>query len=119
MQLIIRPVAICSWQTGMVTVSKNYAQEVSKKEFGYDFAELLDIRQKNGNFFGIVNGYDKKLIAPLAGKIERINNYFDGTKFEFYDEKNIIVKNIIKKNLSSCFPSWRRMTALSKKCCRW
>ena len=81
----------------LVTVSKNYAQEVSKKEFGYDFAELLDMRQKNGNFFGIVNGYDKKLIAPLADKIERINNYFDGTKFEFYDEKNIAAKKHNKK----------------------
>lgn len=81
----------------LVTVSKNYAQEVSKKEFGYDFAELLAQRQKNGNFFGIVNGYDKKLIAPLADKLERINRYFDGTDFRCYSEKDVGVKKHNKK----------------------
>ena len=81
----------------LVTVSRNYAQEVSKKEFGYDFAELLALRQKNENFFGIVNGYDKKLIAPKADKIEQINRYFGDMNFVCYDEKNIEAKKRNKK----------------------
>lgn len=76
----------------VVTVSKNYMEEVSKElSMGFDFRDVLKIRKDHRNFFGIVNGYDKKLIAPLKDKIEAINQYF-GCDFKFYDESNPDVK---------------------------
>ena len=45
----------------VVTVSKNYMEEVSKElGFGFDFRDILKIRKDHRNFFGIVNGYEKK-----------------------------------------------------------
>ncbi len=77
----------------IVTVSKNYMEEVSKeKSFGYDFRDILKIRKNNRNFYGIVNGYEKKLISPNAQKITEINAYFKDTNFKFYDDTQINIK---------------------------
>jgi len=74
----------------IVTVSKNYMEEVSKElGFGLDFRDILKMRKDHRNFFGIVNGYDKALISPNAKKIEAVNNYFDGFNFSVFDEKNV------------------------------
>ena len=55
----------------IVTVSKNYMEEVSReKSFGFDFRDILKIRKNCRTFFGIVNGYEKKLSSPTAQKIE-------------------------------------------------
>lgn len=72
----------------VVTVSKNYQEEVSKDlAFGLDFRDILKIRKDHRNFFGIVNGYDKKLISPNKDKIEKINSYFKDFNFKVFDEK--------------------------------
>ena len=77
----------------IVTVSKNYMEEVSKgKDFGFDFRDVLKIRKDHRDFFGIVNGYEKNLISPNAAKITEINKYFQSTDFRFYDEKNLSAK---------------------------
>lgn len=77
----------------VVTVSKNYMEEVSKgKDFGFDFRDVLKIRKDHRDFFGIVNGYEKNLISPNAQKIAEINQYFKDTDFRFYDEKNLSAK---------------------------
>lgn len=77
----------------VVTVSKNYAEEVSKDlSFGYDFRDILKIRKDNGTFCGIVNGYDKKLISPIKSKIDEINAYFRGFNFRYFDENSADVK---------------------------
>ena len=71
----------------VVTVSKHYMEEVSKElGFGFDFRDILKMRKDHRNFFGIVNGYDKKLISPNAAKIDAVNQYFDGFKFQVFDE---------------------------------
>ena len=80
----------------VVTVSKNYCEEVSKEpDFGYDFCNLLNQRKKNNTFVGIVNGYDKKLITPNPRKVGMINNHFFGFEFGCYDENSLEIK---KKN---------------------
>lgn len=82
----------------VVTVSKNYMEEVSKElGFGFDFRDILKIRKDHRNFFGIVNGYDKKLISPNKNKIEHINDYFKDFKFKVYDENNLEAKLHNKK----------------------
>lgn len=82
----------------VVTVSKNYAEEVSKEpDFGYDFCQLLSLRKKQNNFMGIVNGYDKKLITPNPRKIKCINNHFSGFEFKCYDESSTETKKHNKK----------------------
>lgn len=74
----------------VVTVSKNYMEEVSKElDFGFDFRDILKIRKDHRNFFGIVNGYDKKLISPNQQRIEKLNKYFAPSDFVFYDENNL------------------------------
>ncbi len=74
----------------VVTVSKNYMEEVSKElGFGFDFRDILKIRKDHRNFFGIVNGYDKKLISPNKNKIDHINEFFKDFDFRVYDENNI------------------------------
>lgn len=74
----------------VITVSKNYMEEVSKERgFGYDFRDILKIRKNHRTFFGIVNGYDKKLIVPSASKIEHINTYFKNYHFKSYDETSL------------------------------
>ena len=74
----------------VVTVSRNYMEEVSKElGFGLDFRDVLKIRKNHQTFFGIVNGYDKKLISPNLKKIEHINEYFQGFKFKVYDENSL------------------------------
>lgn len=74
----------------VITVSKNYMEEVSKElDFGFDFRDILKIRKDHRNFFGIVNGYDKKLITPNSKKIEAVNNYFSPFVFKFYDENHL------------------------------
>ncbi|MBR1649370.1 MAG: glycogen/starch synthase [Alphaproteobacteria bacterium] len=74
----------------VVTVSKNYMEEVSKElDFGLDFRDILKIRKDHRNFFGIVNGYEKKLIAPNLRKIEHLNDVFAPFKFAFYDENDL------------------------------
>ena len=74
----------------VVTVSKNYMEEVSKElDFGFDFRDILKMRKDHRNFFGIVNGYDKKLITPNPEKIEKINKYFAPFKFKYYDENHL------------------------------
>lgn len=81
----------------VVTVSKNYQEEVSKDlSFGQDFRDILKIRKDHRTFFGIVNGYDKKLISPNAEKIAKINKYF-GSDFKVFDEKNLEIKQDNKK----------------------
>ena len=74
----------------VVTVSKNYAQEVSKElGLGFDFRDILKIRRDHRNFFGIVNGYDKELIAPNKDKIAKINSFFGDVDFKIFDEKTL------------------------------
>lgn len=82
----------------VVTVSKNYMEEVSKElDFGFDFRDILKIRKDHRNFFGIVNGYDKKLITPNPDRIEAINRYFAPFNFKFYDENHLEAKLENKK----------------------
>jgi glycogen synthase len=58
----------------IITVSKNYMEEVSSnKSFGFDFRDILKIRKNYRTFFGVVNGYEKRLISPNAKKIAEIN----------------------------------------------
>ena len=77
----------------VVTVSKNYAEEVSKElGFGYDFRDILKIRKDHRTFFGIVNGYNKQLISPNADKIRCINEYFGSTDFQVFDEQTLSKK---------------------------
>jgi starch synthase len=78
----------------VVTVSKNYMEEVSKElGFGFDFRDILKIRRDHRNFFGIVNGYEKKLISPNKEKIEGLNTYFQGFDFRVFDENSLEAKN--------------------------
>lgn len=78
----------------VVTVSKNYMEEVSKElGFGFDFRDILKIRKDHRNFFGIVNGYDKKLISPNKEKIEKVNAYFGEYQFQYFDENHLEVKD--------------------------
>lgn len=78
----------------VVTVSKNYMEEVSKElGFGFDFRDILKIRKDHRNFFGIVNGYEKKLISPNKEKIEGLNTYFQGFDFRVFDENSLETKN--------------------------
>ncbi len=78
----------------VVTVSKNYMEEVSKElGFGFDFRDILKIRKDHRNFFGIVNGYEKKLISPNKEKIEGLNTYFQGFDFRVFDENSLQAKN--------------------------
>lgn len=78
----------------VVTVSKNYMEEVSKElGFGFDFRDILKIRKDHRNFFGIVNGYEKKLISPNKDKIEGLNKYFKGFDFKIYDENALEAKS--------------------------
>lgn len=82
----------------IIAVSKNYMEEVSKeKSFGYDFRDVLKIRKNNRNFYGIVNGYEKRLISPNAKKIDAVNKFFGITKFKVYDENSLNVKLHNKK----------------------
>ena len=82
----------------VVTVSKNYMEEVSKeKSFGFDFRDILKIRKNHQTFFGVVNGYDKKLIEPNSAKIKHMNSYFEGFDFKIYDEKSLKNKTHNKK----------------------
>lgn len=74
----------------VVTVSKNYREEVSTElGLGLDFRDILKIRKDHRSFYGIVNGYDKNLISPNAKKIEHINQYFDGFNFKVFDENSL------------------------------
>ena len=82
----------------VVTVSKNYMEEVSKElGFGFDFRDILKIRKDHRDFFGIVNGYDKNLISPNKAKIERVNAYFGDTAFTTFDENTLDKKLQNKK----------------------
>ena len=82
----------------VVTVSKNYMEEVSKElSLGLDFRDILKIRKNHRTFFGIVNGYEKKLISPNEVKINHINEYFKGFDFKIYDENSISNKTHNKK----------------------
>ncbi len=74
----------------IITVSKNYSEEVSKElGFGYDFRDILKIRKDHRTFFGIVNGYNKKLISPNADKIRDLNEYFGFTNFNIFDSNSL------------------------------
>ncbi len=74
----------------IITVSKNYLEEVSKElGFGYDFRDILKIRKDHRTFFGIVNGYEKNLISPNAEKINDINKFFSNTDFKVFDENSL------------------------------
>lgn len=82
----------------IITVSKNYMEEVSaEKSFGFDFRDILKIRKNYRNFLGIVNGYEKRLISPNAKKIKEINEFFKITDFKFYDETDLSAKLHNKK----------------------
>lgn len=82
----------------VVTVSKNYLEEVSKElGFGFDFRDILKIRKDHRNFFGIVNGYEKSLISPNKEKISMIDKYFEDFDFKFFDEEQVDVKLHNKK----------------------
>jgi len=82
----------------IVTVSKNYMEEVSKElGLGLDFRDVLKIRKNHRTFFGIVNGYEKNLISPNESKISHLNDYFKGFDFKIYDENNIENKAHNKK----------------------
>ncbi|MDD4555989.1 MAG: glycogen/starch synthase [Alphaproteobacteria bacterium] len=75
----------------IVTVSKNYLEEVSKElKFGLDFRDILKMRKDHRNFFGIVNGYEKSLISPNETKVKSINDYFVGSSdFMSYDTSTV------------------------------
>ncbi len=74
----------------IITVSKNYLEEVSKElGFGYDFRDILKIRKDHRTFYGIVNGYDKNLISPNAEKISVINSFFGDTDFKIFSENTL------------------------------
>ncbi len=91
----------------IITVSKNYMEEVSSnKSFGFDFRNILKIRKDHRNFFGIINGYEKRLISPNAKKIREINEYFKITDFKFYDENSL---NIKQHNKCECFKLLSRL----------
>ncbi len=78
----------------VVTVSKNYMEEVSKElGFGFDFRDILKIRKDHRTFFGIVNGYEKNFISPNKDKISAINDYFKVTDFRMFDENQLDAKN--------------------------
>lgn len=82
----------------VVTVSKNYMEEVSKElGFGFDFRDILKIRKNHRTFFGIVNGYAKRLISPNPKKIDHISDYFQNFKFKVYDENSLDKKLNNKK----------------------
>jgi glycogen synthase len=82
----------------IVTVSKNYLEEISKElSLGLDFRDILKLRKNAGTFFGIVNGYEKKLISPNAKKIEEINKFFRNTQFKVYDSRSLDIKQHNKK----------------------
>lgn len=82
----------------VVTVSRNYCEEVSKEpDFGYDFCKLLNLRKENGTFVGIVNGYDKKLITPNPKRIGGVNSHFSGFDFGCYDENSLDIKKQNKR----------------------
>lgn len=82
----------------VVTVSKNYMEEVSKeRNFGYDFRDILKIRKDHRTFFGIVNGYDKLLISPNKRKIDTINEYFGDTEFKTFSVDDVSTKLENKK----------------------
>lgn len=82
----------------VVTVSKNYMEEVSRfLEFGWDFRDILKIRKDHRTFLGIVNGYDKVKIAPNADKIENLNRFFDTDDFCVFDENSLDKKLLNKK----------------------
>ncbi|MCQ2734784.1 MAG: glycogen/starch synthase [Alphaproteobacteria bacterium] len=82
----------------IITVSKNYMEEVAtEKNFGFDFRDILKIRKNYRTFFGIVNGYEKRLISPNATKIKEINDFFKITNFRFYDENNLNEKQHNKR----------------------
>lgn len=82
----------------VVTVSRNYMEEVSKElGFGFDFRDILKIRKDHRDFFGIVNGYEKCLISPNKAKIDKVNQYFGDTSFTVFDEKSIDKKLQNKK----------------------
>lgn len=82
----------------VVTVSRNYCEEVSKEpDFGYDFCKLLNLRKENGTFVGIVNGYDKKLITPNPKRIGGVNSHFRGFDFGCYDENSLDIKKQNKR----------------------
>ncbi len=92
----------------MVTVSKNYMEEVSKElGFGFDFRDILKIRKDHRNFFGIVNGYEKKQISPNQEKIAGVNDYFREFEFKVFDEHSLDAKIITKPNLSVLFQKSR------------
>ncbi|MBR1825042.1 MAG: glycogen/starch synthase [Alphaproteobacteria bacterium] len=91
----------------IITVSKNYMEEVSSdKSFGFDFRNILKIRKDHRNFFGIVNGYEKRLISPNAKKIQEINEYFKITDFKVYDETSL---NLKQHNKRECFKLLSRL----------
>ena len=74
----------------VVTVSKNYREEVSTElGLGLDFRDILKIRKDHRTFYGIVNGYEKNLISPNEQKINHINEYFDGFNFKVFDENTL------------------------------
>ncbi len=82
----------------VVTVSKNYMEEVSRfLEFGWDFRDILKIRKDHRTFSGIVNGYDKVKIAPNADKISHLNSFFDTNDFCVFDETSLDKKTQNKK----------------------
>ncbi len=96
----------------IVTVSKNYMEEVSSnKNFGFDFRDILKIRKNYRTFFGIVNGYEKCLISPNKQKIKEINDFFKITDFKFYDEKSLNVK---LHNKRECLKLLSRLATDSK-----
>jgi len=81
----------------VVTVSKNYLEEVAKElVFGYDFRDILKMRKDHRNFFGIVNGYNKALISPNQQKISEVSKYFGEGGFKVYDENNLEAKQFNK-----------------------
>ncbi len=93
----------------IVTVSKNYMEEVSKDlGLGLDFRDILKIRKNYHTFFGIVNGYEKKLISPNQAKIQRLNSYFTGFDFKIYDENTLANKT---KNKEECIKLLSRIAS--------
>ena len=92
----------------VVTVSKNYMEEVSKElGFGFDFRDILKIRKDHRNFFGIVNGYEKKLISPNQEKIAGVMIILENLSLRFLMSIRWMPKIITKPNLSVLFQKSR------------
>lgn len=75
------------------TVSEKYAEEIVKEKFGQGLHRILKERQKNKNFFGIINGIDYNEYNPKTDKVLKAN----------YDYNSLEKKAVNKKYIQEKF----------------